>query len=203
MLTVIPTRKDCYLFHYATTRNTEEVADMLNIKHITISCDFASPLKEALLVKEIVKENKVDALILGGVGLQETQIKSLQDALMPLGVEVFASHSGENHETIMQDMLKKGYKILITQIASDGLHDWLGKEITNENFSQLKQDAEKYGFHIGFEGGYADTFVTDAPFFPKQIQIEEAEKVYDDAYSGHIVINKMSLVNKKELPKTL
>lgn len=198
LLTVIPTRKDCYLFHYATTENAAKIAEMLGLKHLTLKCNFANPLKEALLVKELVERNKVDALILGGVGLQETQIKSLQDALAPLGVKVFASHAGHSHEELMKEMLQKGYRFIISQIASDGLHDWLGKEITKENFQLLKKDSKKFGFHIGFEGGYADTFVTDAPYFPKRLEILEAEKIFDDEYSGHIVIKRMNFVSKSE-----
>ena len=199
LLTVVPTRKDCYLFHYATTQNAAKIAEMLGLKHLTLKCDFANPLKEASLVKNLVEKNKVDALLLGGIGLQKTQIKSLQDALAPLGVKVFASHAGHNHEELMKEMLQKGYRFIISQIASDGLHDWLGKEITKDNFQLLKKDSKKFGFHIGFEGGYADTFVTDAPFFPKRLEILEAERVYDDAYSGHIVIKSINFVSKKEV----
>ena len=203
LLTVVPTRKDCYLFHYATTQHAKEIAEMLGLKHIVISCNFANPIKEALLVKEIVseKENHVDALILGGVGLQETQIKSLQDALMSLHIEVFAAHSVLSHEELMHEMFSKGYKFVITQIASDGLKSWLGKEITEENFPALKKDSVKYGFHIGFEGGYADSFCTDAPYFPKVIELIETEKIYDDEYNGHIVIKKMGLTEKPSLQK--
>jgi len=202
LLTIIPTRKDCYLFHYATTENAAKIAEMLGLKHLTLKCNFANPLKEALLVKELVERNKVDALILGGVGLQETQIKSLQDAMLPLGIEVFASHAGYSHEELMKEMLQKGYRFIISQIASDGLHDWLGKEITKENFQQLQKDAVKYGFHIGFEGGYAETLCIDAPYFPQSLEILEAEKIFDDEYSGHIVIKTMQFVDKeKELKK--
>ena len=70
---------------------------------------------------------------------------------------------------VMDQMLKNGYGILITQIASDGLKEWLGKKITKDNFLQLRRDSVKYGFHIGFEGGYADTLVTDCPLFSKRL----------------------------------
>lgn len=197
LLTVVPTRKDCYLFHYATTQNALVVGEMMGIKHLHIKCDIADPIKEAELVKSIVEKNKVDALILGGVGLQETQLKSLQTVLLPLGVEVFAAHAGHDHGEMMQEMLDKGYRFIISQIASDGLTDWLGREITKQNFEQLKKDSEKYGFHLGFEGGYADTFCVDAPYYPKRIAIIDAEKVYDGDYTGHVVIKSMALVQKK------
>ncbi|MEK6818895.1 MAG: hypothetical protein AABY10_03085, partial [Nanoarchaeota archaeon] len=95
LLSVKPTRRDCYLFHYATVELTKELANILGIPHIYTSCDVADVKKEAQIVYDIVKKNPVDAVLLGGIGLQETQIKAIRDVLFPLGVEVFATHSGE------------------------------------------------------------------------------------------------------------
>jgi len=196
LLSVKPTRKDCYLFHYATVEHTKEQAKILGLKHILVKCNVADPKKEANIVKEVVEKNMVDAVILGGVGLQITQLKSIQDALLPLGVEVFAAHAGLDHDKIMEEMLEKGYRFIITQVASDGLINWLGREITRENFEWLKRDAFNYGFHIGFEGGYADTFVLDGPIFKKQIEVMASEKIVENGYCGHIVFNKLKLIDK-------
>jgi len=205
LISVKPTRKDCFLFHYATVEQTRGIAEMLNIPHFYIKCSVANPVKEADIVREVVESNqkkmRVDAVVLGGTGLQETQLKSIQNALQPLNVDAFASHSGEEHDLVMEEMLKKGYEILVTQIASDGLKDWLGKKITKENFSQLKKDSVKYGFHIGFEGGYADTLVLVCPLFAKRLVVEDMSVIFEDNYCGHVVINKYRVEEKarKEL----
>jgi len=203
LISVKPTRKDCFLFHYATIEQTKDLAKMLQIPHFYVKCKITDPIKEAEIVRNIVESNqkrmKVDAVVLGGVGLQETQLKSIQNALAPLKVETFASHAGEDHDLIMEEMLKKGYEIMITQIASDGLKDWLGKKITKENFSQLKRDSVKYGFHIGFEGGYADTLVTDCPLYTKRLVIEDMSIIYEDDYCGHVVINRYRMEDKGKL----
>ena len=200
LISVKPTRKDCFLFHYATVEQTKDIANMMQLPHFYAKCKVADPVKEAEIVKEIVKDNqkkmKVDAVVLGGTGLQETQLKSIQNALRPLKVEAFASHAGEDHDLVMEEMLKQGYEILITQIASDGLKEWLGKRITKENFLQLKKDSVKYGFHIGFEGGYADTLVVDCPLFTKRLVIEDMSVIFEDDYCGHVIINKYSMEDK-------
>jgi len=201
LISVKPTRKDCFLFHYATIEQTKELAKVLQIPHFYVKCKVADPVKEAEIVKEVVEDNqkkmKIDAIVLGGTGLQETQIKSIQFALRPIFVEAFASHAGEEHDLVMEQMLNKGYEILITQIASDGLKDWLGKKITKDNFSQLKKHSIKYGFHIGFEGGYADTLVLDCPLYTKRLVIEDMSIIYEDDYCGHVVINRYRMENKK------
>ncbi len=202
LLSVKPTRTDCYLFHFATVEHTPLQAKALGIKHYLISCSIADPVKEAVIVEKFVAErqksrdDKVDAVILGGTGLQATQIRSLQEALKPYGIEVFAAHSGLDHFEVMKGMLRNGFEFTITQIASDGLASWLGKRITKNNLAKLEADSIKFGFHVGGEGGYYDSFVTDAPTFKQRIVIQETEKVMEDAYSGHVLIKKLQLASK-------
>ena len=197
LLSVKPNRTDCYLFHFATVEHTKELAKILGLKHILINCDVADPVKEAELVKNVVlKEDKVNGLILGGIGLQLTQLGSLQKALMPYNIEVYAAHAGSDHETLFREMLDKGYEILISQVASDGLIKWLGKTITKENFEDLKKDSIKYGFHLGFEGGFADSLVIDGPIFNKKLEILDSEKVIESDYNGYVLVNNLKVVNK-------
>ena len=79
LISIKPSRKDCYLYHFATVELTKELSKILGYKHFYLNCDIADPKKEALIVKDLVQEqqkmNKVDALVLGGIGLQETQLK--------------------------------------------------------------------------------------------------------------------------------
>ena len=202
LISIKPNRTDCYLFHYATVEHTKDLAKILEIPHILEKCTIADPEKEAQIVRKIVEKQQkttpVNAVVLGGTGLQETQLRSIQYALRPLGIEVFASHSGEEHDLIIDNMLNKGYEIMITQVASDGLMPWLGKKLTKENFKELKRDSVMYKFHIGFEGGYADTLVLDGPILKKKLKIDSFEKVVEDQYSGHIKINKLRILDKEE-----
>ena len=203
LISVKPTRKDCFLFHFATVEQTIDLSKNLGIPHFYLKCKVTDPIKEAEIVKDIVQKNqnkfRIDAVVLGGTGLQETQLRSIQNALRPLRVDAFASHAGEDHDLVMEEMLNNGYEILITQIASEGLKDWLGKRITKENFSQLKKDSVKYGFHIGFEGGYADTLVLDCPSFSKRMAVEDMSVIFDDNYCGHVVINRYRIENKDKV----
>src|SRR3990167_5482712 len=116
LISVKPTRKDCFLFHFATVEQTKDLAKMLDIPQFYVKCKVADPAKEANIVKDIVEKNqekmRIDAVVLGGTGLQETQLKSIQNALMPLNVDAFASHAGEDHDIVMEQMLENGYEIM-------------------------------------------------------------------------------------------
>ncbi|HLG23990.1 MAG TPA: diphthine--ammonia ligase [Candidatus Nanoarchaeia archaeon] len=201
LISVKPTRKDCFLFHFATVEHTKGLAKMMRIPQFYVSCSVADPVMEADIVKKVVEENqksiKVDAVVLGGTGLQETQLRSIQNALKPMNIDVFAAHAGEEHDLVVEKMLEAGFEIMVTQIASDGLKNWLGKTITKDNFSQLRKDSVKYGFHIGFEGGYADTLVLDCPLFKSRMVVEEMNTVFEDNYCGHVEIKKFRMEEKK------
>ncbi len=197
LLSVKPTRTDCFLFHFATVENTPELAKILGIKHILTSCNIADPEKEAEIVKNIVIKNPVDAVVLGGTGLQETQIRSIQNALRHYGIEVFAAHAGQDHDLVMKEMTKKGYKFMITQIASDGLNkDWLGRVLDEKNMNELFARSIKYGFHCGGEGGYYDTLVIDGPIFNSRLEVLESHKIMESACEGHLVVDKIKIVQK-------
>lgn len=200
LLSIKPTRNDCYLFHYPTVEATKELAHILGLRHIYATCDVADPKQEAKIIHDIVAQNPVDAIILGGIGLQETQLRSIRDAVFDLGVEVFASHAGEDHEKLLREMIEKGYDIRITQVAVDGLgKPWLGKKISKETFPQLKKLAEYYGFHIGAEGGHYDTLVIDGPIFQKRLDITSSEVHMEDALCGHLKVTGFVVVDKNPL----
>ncbi len=202
LLSVKPTRTDCYLFHYATVENTKELAQILGIKHILVPCSVADPKQEAEIVKNVVEKDKVDAVILGGTGLQITQIKSIQDALLPIGIETFASHAGLDHGEIFVDMIDQGYKIMVTQIAAEGLsEEWLGRIIDESNIKELFALSKKYGFHNGGDGGHFDTLVLDSPLMDQKLEIEQATKFIEASCIGHLKIDKLRIVNKKPLSK--
>ena len=198
LLSVKPTRTDCFLFHFATVEHTPKLAESLGIKHILTTCSVADPEQEAKIVHDIVvKQPKVDAILLGGTGLQETQLGSVRKVLAPYGIKVYATHTGKPHDQVMLEMLNKGYRFMITQVASDGLgQDFLGHELTKKNINEFFERSKKYGFHSGGEGGYFDTLALDGPIFKFAIDIQQSHKVMEDQFSGHLVADKVALVEK-------
>lgn len=197
LLSVKPNRTDCFLFHFATVEFTRELSNILGLKHIYTTCEVADPIKEAEIVKEIVAKNPVDAVLLGGVGLQETQINSIRDALFPLGIEVFATHTGLDEEYLLNEMIKKGYEVIITEIAADGFDkEWLGKKLDKNTLQELKDLSIGYGFNLLGEGGGYNTLVVDGPIFSKKLEILDSEKVMEGSNSGYLLVKKIKLLTK-------
>src|SRR3989338_5981005 len=61
LLSVKPSRRDCYLFHYATVEWTKEVAKALNLPQILVRSHGGDKVKKSEIVKQIVEKNPVDA----------------------------------------------------------------------------------------------------------------------------------------------
>ena len=58
LISIKPTRTDCYLFHFATVEHTIELANILGIPHVYATCNVADPKEEAKLVKGLVEQNQ-------------------------------------------------------------------------------------------------------------------------------------------------
>ena len=64
LLSVKPTRNDCFLFHFATVEHTPVLADLLGIPHILISCDVADPKEVNHTVASVIAQfKKIDILL--------------------------------------------------------------------------------------------------------------------------------------------
>ena len=69
---------------------------------------------------------------------------------------------------------------------------WLGKIISTDDISRLKELSDKYGFNLNFEGGEAETFVTDCPLYSYPIKIDKSQTMWD-GYRGRFEIEAASL----------
>ncbi len=71
----------------------------------------------------------------------------------------------------------------------------LVKRLDREVLDEIIKLNEKYGIHIGFEGGEAETLVLDGPIFNKRIKIIDYQKIWEKD-SGYFLIKEASLVDK-------
>ena len=102
---------------------------------------------------------------------------------------------------MLYDLIQRGYDIRITQVAAEGFNSsWLGRKIDLITFEELKELSQRYGFHIGAEGGHYDTLVVDGPFFSKRLEIIDSEKIMEDTYSGHLIIHGVNVIDKEKKP---
>ena len=88
----------------------------------------------------------------------------------------------------MNDLLSADFDFIIVSVSSDGLDDsWLGKKIGTNDVINLQSLSKKFGFNLNFEGGEAETFVTNCPLFSCPIEILKGKKIWD-GYRGRFEI---------------
>lgn len=198
LIAVKPKNTEAYLWHYATVELTKLSSKAMNLPLHLIKSKDIGPDKETKELDKLLSKLDIDAILLGGVGLQKTQINAVAKVAKKHGIDVIVPHANLDHLELVKQAINLGFDIRITSVATDGLDaSWLGKKIDKETLKELEKLSKKFGFHIGFEGGYADTFVCDAPIFKKKVEFIRTEKVWDDkTHSGYLVVNDAKLVNK-------
>ena len=173
LLAIMPKNFDSFMFHKPYLNLLEKQAEMLGT-NLIIRASKGEEGKEVDDLKELIKEVKedVEVIVVGGIASssQSRRIKKICDEL---GLEFYSPLWDYKEEKIWEELLKGGFKVILTKTACDGLtEDWLGVIINKEKFDELKRLADKYKFRIDFEGGEAESAVLDMPDFKKNIKIE-------------------------------
>lgn len=198
LIAVKPKSMDAYLWHYATVEWTKLSSEALGIPHIFIMCNGIGPDEETRELEGLLRNMKIDAVLMGGVGLQKTQIRAVRRVAEKYGIKVILPHEGLDHYQLFKEAVQSGFDIRITSVAAMGLGpEWLGRKIDFESLELLKRMSEEYGFHIGFEGGHAETFVVDGPIFTRRVEFLSAQKVWDPkTESGYLDVREAVLAPK-------
>lgn len=196
LIAVKPKNTEAYLWHFATVEWTLLSAEAIGIPLFLIKSDKIGPEKEAKELEKVFERIKIDALLLGGVGLQKVQIEAVRKVAKKFGVKVLVPHEGLDHYQLIKDAIEAGFDIRITQVAVDGMgQEWLGRRLDLPTLEQLKQLSEKFGFHVGGEGGSYDTLVIDGPIFKYKIELSNMSKIWLGD-SGYLKVNDAHLTPK-------
>ena len=120
-------------------------------------------------IKIAIKKYKINGIITGAME-SIYQASRVQKICNKLNMECFNPLWQKNAYVHWKDLLKNNFKVIIASVSADGLDKkWIGKEIDEKILEELKKLSEKYKFHLGFEGGEAETFVTFCPLFKAKI----------------------------------
>jgi uncharacterized protein (TIGR00290 family) len=96
----------------------------------------------------------------------------------------------------LRSLWRQSYQVLVAGVFSAPFDaSWLGRRIDPEAIGLLEQYVERYRITLSGEGGEYETFVTDAPYFSKRIEVLESATEYLN-YRGVFSITKARLVEK-------
>lgn len=190
--------KFSYMFHTPSISQVKKQAEAMNLPIIIQETQGKKEQELDDLEKAIklaIKKYKIQGIITGAVE-SIYQASRIQKICNKLGIECFNPLWQKNPKEYWGEMLELGFNIIIVGVSADGLGEkWLGKEINLELFQELEKLSKKYNFHLGFEGGEAETFVVDCPLFIKRLGIKIAERIWKD-HSGIYNIKEINLIDK-------
>ncbi|MBS3132796.1 diphthine--ammonia ligase [Candidatus Woesearchaeota archaeon] len=199
LVTLHPQRDDSYMYQVPNVELTHYHSKALGIPLLTaktsgVKEEELKELKEVLITAK--KKYGIQGVTAGALA-SNYQKERVEKICKELNLKAFAPYWQWEPEKYLNEILKSGFKVVITAIGAEGLKkELLGQLLTPEIIGQLKKIGEKTRFHLGFEGGEAESIVIDCPIFKKRLEIVEAEKIIEGEYSGYLKIKKILLVDK-------
>ncbi len=122
----------------------------------------------------------IDGLVSGAIA-SEYQRERVMGICTDLGLECLTPLWKRREEDIMESLLEREFKVIITKVAAQGLDEgWLGRVLDRELLEDLKELKNKNSVNIAGEGGEFETLVLDCPHFNHSIRIKESRKTWED-----------------------
>ncbi len=187
-------------YHFLNKRLTKMQGNALGIKVVQKEIPDQRKNKELFekSLLHIIKEIKLQGIhTIGGAYISETdyQHKILKRMCNKLRLKLFNPYLGRTSKDILEEIITLKIRAIITAIDMRKLEKkWLGRTVNKHFLSHIIKNIDIDP--LGDKGEY-HTFVIDAPFFLKKINIlksEEKEALPKDYY---LKIDAYSLIPKK------
>ena len=197
LVSMISENSESYMYHSSNIHITELSAQAMNIPLIKANTkgEKEKELEDLRLVLSDLKDDGVEAIFTGALAsqYQKSRIDKLCNSL---SLKSCAPLWHRDPQEYMEELIKYNFEVIIVSVSAEGLDEsWLGRRINKELLDDLLKLNDKYGVHLAFEGGEAETLVLDCPLFQERINIIEAENIWQRD-SGHYNIKKAVLADK-------
>ena len=196
LITLRPATADSLMFHHPNVQWTRLQAQALGLSHeiiVATGKDEMADLRRALLSMKTGQH--ISGLVTGAVAsdYQKSRFDNVCDGI---GLKTYAPLWHKRPRLLVEDLERSGFRIIVTAVAAKGLDEsWLGRELSDHEWSRLERLSEMHGIHLTGEGGEYESFVLDAPHFKRTIEIEKSRNEWHGE-SGRMVIEEASLRDK-------
>lgn len=197
LVSMISDNPESYMFHVPNIHITKLSSEAMGIPLIMAKTHGVKEkeLDDLKRVLNKLKDRGVEAIFAGALA-SEYQKSRIDQLCNDLGLMSNAPLWHIDPKEYMEEIIDSGFEVIIISVSAEGLDEsWLGRRIDNQLLEEIIILNSKYGMHMAFEGGEAETLVLDCPIFKKRIKIIEASNVWDRD-SGYLLITKAELENK-------
>ena len=190
------TNKESYMFHTPNVDVVKLQAEAANLPLILQETEGEKEKELQDLAKAIQhakEEYGIEGIITGAL-YSNYQRERIEKVAESLGLKVFSPLWHIDQEYELRELLRKGFSIVLSSIAADGLNaSWLGREITEKDVDKLVALHKKIGFNVAGEGGEYESLVLDCPLFQKKIMLKEKEIREENKYTAQLLVHKAIL----------
>ena len=196
LLTIFPYSNESHLLHYPNIRFTSLQSESMKIPQLTEQLTSTETKNESEALDRLIisaKENySIDGIVHGGI-LSQYQKDNFSLSCKKNNLKIISPLWNMEPESYMKELLSENFEYIISTVSSDGLNDsWLGRTIHENDLIELKKLQQKFDFNLNFEGGEAETFVTNCPLFEKPLLIQDSITEWD-GYRGRFEILEAKL----------
>ena len=197
LVSMISDNPESYMFHVPNIHITKLSSEAMGIPLIMAKTHGVKEkeLDDLKRVLNKLKDRGVEAIFAGALA-SEYQKSRIDQLCSDLGLMSNAPLWHIDPKEYMEEIIDSGFEVIIISVSAEGLDEsWLGRRIDNQLLEEIIILNSKYGMHMAFEGGEAETLVLDCPIFKKHIKILESSTVWDRD-NGYLLINKAELKKK-------
>lgn len=189
---------ESYMFHTPNidlTTLQAEAADIPLIEWQTAGEKEAELNDLAQAIQSARERYRIHGVVTGAIQ-SVYQAARVQRICAELGLWSFNPLWLCDQERYMHDLIDTGFHIIIAGVFSAPFDEtWLGKRIDQSFLDQLSAVNKRYGISLTGEGGEYESFVCDAPFFRRKIQVFSAKTDYHN-HNGRFLIENAGLAGK-------
>lgn len=198
LIAIRSVNNESYMFHTPNVSFVALQAEAAGLPLIEMETAGEKEKELDVLYEALVRareQYRIEGVVTGAI-LSVYQASRVQQISHDLGLWCFNPLWHTNQEEYLQALLKEGFEVIISGVFAEPFDEtWLGRPIDQTSVALLGQYVEKYGITLTGEGGEYETFVLDAPFFKKRIEVLDASSEYRN-YRGFYRINRARLVEK-------
>ena len=187
-----------YMFHFPNLKWTALQAESIGVPLLTeetegVKEEELGDLKRALAKAK--EEFGLRGIYTGALAsvYQKTRVERICE---DLSLGCISPLWGVDPEAYLRRLVSDRFSVMVVSVSALGLDEsWLGRRLDPTSIDELVALGRKFKFHVGLEGGEGETFVLDAPFFSKRLEVQSSEKHWRGD-SGYLEITDAGLVSK-------
>ena len=174
LISIFSKNKESFMFHTPSIEMVKEQSKVMEIPLIVVKTkgEKEKELKDLeIAIKKAIKKYKIKGVVTGTIECvyQSTRVQKICNKL---NIGCFNPLWQKNQFELLNDLIKNKFEVIISGISAGGFNaSWLGRRINKNMINELKNLNNKYRINPAFEGGEAETFVTNCPLFKRKLKI--------------------------------